>query len=116
MKRAKGSVLALSSSFFKLSVLCEDAGISVFISNRANRACSEREGRPLSRGCILGRELLSIKSSVNLYLFTLCCIELGHGLCLHNCSFVQCPNVKSWTGHPGSDPGLNTVCVSAEGS
>lgn len=43
MKHGKGSVLTLSSSFFKLSVLREDAGISVFLPKGANSARSERK-------------------------------------------------------------------------
>lgn len=86
MKHGKGSVLTLSSSFFKLSVLWEDAGISIFTSDLANRACSERKGRPLSGEYILGGEPLRLKHSVYCYCFTFF-LELVHDLC--NCPFVK---------------------------
>lgn len=71
MKHEKGSVLTLSLSFFKLSVLWEDAGLSIFMSDQSNRTCSEREGRPLSGECILGGEPLRLKYSVYCHLFVL---------------------------------------------
>lgn len=45
MKRAKGSVLALSSSFFKLSVLCEDAASAyLYLTEPTGHAVRGKEG------------------------------------------------------------------------
>lgn len=57
----EASVLTLSSSYFKLSGFWEGAGLSIFVSVRGNRACRERQGRPLSGDCILDGEPLRFK-------------------------------------------------------
>lgn len=71
--------------------------------------------RPLSSGWMLCRELLSMESSVNLHPFTFVLHRIRSWPPPPELFFHTLLRVKSWTGHPGSDPGLNTVCVSAEG-
>lgn len=113
MKRDR-SLSELIFFFFELSVLLENVGICEFISDWADRPCSEGEGRPLSSKCILGGEPLRLKNSAYCHLFTLCCMEVVHDF--PSCSFVRYPvwDYRLWNTVPRVQNLPRTPCISEE--